>query len=306
LERCLASLDAQSAPIYEVIVVYREDDIETKTVLCNFAATASFPLIFAQPAIPGQVAALNAGLDVATGEIVAITDDDAMPRNDWLARIAEHFVKDPTLAGVGGRDFLHVDGKLVRGEERIVGKLRWFGRTVHGHHLGVGPARDVDYLKGVNMSYRKSAIQGQRFDTRLKGSGAQVHNELAFCLALRRAGMRLVYDPEIVVDHFTAARHDIDQRNSFNTEALANATHNETLALLEYMAPLQRVVFLIFAVCVGSKWSPGFAQAVRVKFLGMSYPFQRTYASLCGRWLGWCTWRRSSRQIRVTAGKRAN
>jgi glycosyltransferase involved in cell wall biosynthesis len=293
LERCLAALDAQTVRVHEVIVVYREDDIETEKVLRIFHANTSLTIVFAHPPIPGVVAAMNAGLDIATSDIIAITDDDAMPRKDWLEHIAAHFVADPTLAGVGGRDFLYVDGNLVSGQESVVGKLRWFGRTIHGHHLGVGGSREVDYLKGVNMSYRRASIKGFRFDTRLKGSGAQVHCEMAFCLALRRVGQRLVYDPKIIVDHFTAPRHDVDQR-TFNSEALTNATHNETLALLEYMSSLQRIAFLIWAVSVGSKWSPGLAQGVRLKLLGISHPLQRTRAALCGRWLGWCTWRQSN------------
>ena len=158
LKRCLASLAVQSVPIHEVVIVYRQGDFETAVAIAEFAAAASLPLVFAHPSTPGQIAALNAGLDRATGDIIAITDDDAMPRKDWLARIETHFLKDSTLAGVGGRDFLHIDGRLVGGEEKTVGKLQWFGRTIGAHHLGVGPARDVDILKGVNMSYRRTAI----------------------------------------------------------------------------------------------------------------------------------------------------
>jgi hypothetical protein len=47
-------------------------------------------------------------------------------------------------------------------------------RTLIGnHHLGVGEPREVDVLKGVNMSYRRTAIADIHFDERMRGTGAQ-------------------------------------------------------------------------------------------------------------------------------------
>ena len=96
--------------------------------------------------------------------------------------------------------------------------------TVSLYLLGLGLLlqREVDTLKGGNMSFRAAAVRGLRFDQRLRGPDAQVDCELAFSLALKRAGWALVYDPQIVVDHFQAPRHDIDQRDAFSAEALFN------------------------------------------------------------------------------------
>ena len=58
--------------------------------------------------VPGQVAALNAGLDKTQGEIIAITDDDAAPHVDWLERIEARYLADKAIGGVGGRDFLYI------------------------------------------------------------------------------------------------------------------------------------------------------------------------------------------------------
>ena len=75
-----------------------------------------------------------------------------------------------------------------------------------------GPPREVDVLKGANMSYRRQRHQGIGFDERLRGAGAQVHFEVALGLAVKRAGWRLIYDPAVAVDHYPAQRFDDDER----------------------------------------------------------------------------------------------
>ena len=94
------------------------------------------------------MSALNAGLAHCTGDVLAITDDDAAPRSHWLARIEGHFASDPKIGAVGGRDWIYHDGVVELGDSTVVGRILWFGRVVGNHHRGVGPARDVDLLKG--------------------------------------------------------------------------------------------------------------------------------------------------------------
>ena len=69
--------------------------------------------------------------------------------------------------------------ELAEGSRAVVGKLAWFGRLTGNHHLGVGGGREVDVLKGVNMSFRREAIADLRFDQRMRGSGAKVRQFLS-------------------------------------------------------------------------------------------------------------------------------
>ena len=112
----------------------------------------------------------------------------------------------------------------------------------------MGPVREVDVLKGVNMAYRRTAIKGMHFDERMRGTGAQVHFELAFTLPIKRAGWKIIFDPLVAVDHYLAVRFDEDQRYIFNDIAWSNTVHNETLVLLEHFAPMQRITFLLWAI----------------------------------------------------------
>lgn len=292
----MEALQKQTRPADEVVVIDRDTDTETLTFLEAFNPDLLPLRTLTLPDAGGVVAALNAGLDAAQGDIIAITDDDAAPHTDWLAQIEAHFLSDSSVGGVGGRDWVYHGTQLEDGAREVVGKVQWFGRVISEHHLGVGKAREVDLLKGVNMSFRQSAIANRRFDKRLLGKGAQPHNEVAFCLALRRAGWKLIYDPMVAVDHFRGQRFDEDQRDEFNDIAFFYWVHNETLILLEHLPSIRRAVFLVWAVLVGTREAPGFVQWLRFLPKEGALAGQKLLASLRGRWQGWWSWRQWIRE----------
>ncbi len=292
LLRCLKALTMQTKPPFEVLVVVRESDAETFAALADFNS-CSLPLKTLVVQEPGQVAALNTGLSRAQGEVIAITDDDAAPRPQWLERIDAHFSGDATIGGVGGKDIIHPQS-LVAGDapSAVVGQVQWFGRVIGRHHVGFGQPRPVSVLKGANMSYRQAAVDGHRFDTRLRGHGAQMHNDMAFSLAIKRAGWQLIYDPLVEVDHYPAQRFDEDQRDSFSYEACKNAVHNETLVLLDYLPWVQKVIFMVWALVVGTRDSFGLIQWLRFSLKGDGQASKQLAAAWQGRLMGSQTWGR--------------
>ncbi|AFZ16041.1 glycosyltransferase family 2 protein [Allocoleopsis franciscana] len=289
LAKCLEELQKQTRPADEVILVVRDTDTETWAFLEAFNL-GSLPLRTETVSITGVVAAMNTGLEVAKGDIIAFTDDDAGPHPDWLERIETYFLADDRVGGVGGRDWVYHGTELEDGAREVVGQVQWFGRVIGNHHIGVGEPREVDVLKGVNMSFRRTAIAGLRFDPRMRGTGAQVHFEVAFTLALRRAGWTLIYDPKVAVDHFRGQRFDEDKRDTFNDLAVTNAVHNETLILLEHFSWIQRTVFLVWAMLVGTRDAPGFLQWLRFSAKEGSLAGKKWLASIRGRWQGVLSW----------------
>ena len=290
LVRCLDALKQQIRQPNEVLVVVRDSDTDTRDRLNLYNAEA-LPIKTVTVTVPGQVAALNAGVDAANGDIISITDDDAAPRSHWLERIESHFLANDRVGGVGGRDWLYYGGTdRDDGISPVVGQVQWWGRVVGRHNLGAGQPREVEVLKGANMSYRKQAIAHLRFDSRLKGTGAQVHNDLAFSLAVKRAGWTLIYDPEADLDHYQAQRFDEDQRDQFNAIAFFNGVHNETIALLDYLPPLRRVVFMVWSVLVGTRKAFGFVQWLRFLPQEGTFAGEKWLLSMQGRWQGLQTW----------------
>ncbi|AOK55723.1 glycosyl transferase [Burkholderia stagnalis] len=259
LARCLQALQRQARAPDEVIVVARPEDDATHERLADPSVGGALPLQVVPVDVPGQVAALNKGLDSARGDIVAITDDDAAPRPDWLARVEAAFEADPRVGAVGGRDWVHEKGRVLDESRERVGQLTLSGKIVGNHHLGVGGAREVDMLKGANMSYRRAAIERLRFDTRLRGAGAQVHNDMAFSMRVQRDGWKLVYDPAIAVDHFPAERFDDDRRDAASLNAISNGAYNLHLILREHLPLVRREIAWWWWTLVGTRVYPGLA-----------------------------------------------
>ena len=258
IEKCLNALKNQTLPADEIVVVVRDTDTKTQAFLDGYDR-GDLPLVVALVTEPGGIAAYNRGLDTVTGEVVAVTDDDTMPHPEWLRRMRAHYDRDPLVGGVRGLDIQpQKDGE----PSEVVGRLQWWGRTIGKHHLGIGAAREVDFLKGANCSYRVAPLRAVGFDRRLLGTGAQVHFETIIGLAFRRAGWKLIYDPEVVLDHFPAVRFDYDQRAQYNPLSHYDAVHNGTLAVYEHFSPLNRVVFCLWAFGVGTKTEPALLMAL--------------------------------------------
>lgn len=289
LRKCLEGLERQSRMPDEVLLIVRDTDRETMDYMesrLHGESALSLPVRLELIDIPGQVAALNRGLDRSKGDIIAITDDDTVPRTDWLERIEKHFASDDTVGGVGGRDWVYHDGRLSDGSRMTVGKVQWYGRVIGNHHLGSGVPREVDVLKGANMSYRRRAVESIRFEKRLKGAGAQVHNDMGFSYAVKKAGWKLIYDPHVAVDHFPAVRFDNDARTGFNAESVYNSSYNETFVLTKEMSPLRKAVFITWSLVLGTSTYPGVAQYLRLLVQRRTYATVRYYSVLRGRWDG--------------------
>jgi glycosyltransferase involved in cell wall biosynthesis len=282
LQRCLIAVAQQTRRADQIVVVARRDDEPTRQALARLLASGhSLDVVLVDK--PGLVHALNSGLRAVACDLMAMTDDDAAPHRDWLERIEQTFRSGPRIAGAGGRDLIYGKEPL-RGDRRSdVGRVQWFGRVVGNHHLGCGPPRRVDVLKGVNSAYRVDALRTIGFDERLKGAGAQFHFELALGLSLLRDGWTLVYDPDILVDHYPAQRHDYNQREMFNSLAVSNEVFNETLALLEHLAPLRRAAFVAWSLLCGTRSYPGLFCTLVAVSRRRPHVFARLLATLRGR-----------------------
>jgi len=263
---CLAALATQTQPPDEVLLVLRPDDAATHAALA--AHPPALPWRVVPAPAPGVVAARNAGLAACRSDVVAFCDDDTCARPDWTARIAAHFARDPALGGLGGRDRCH-DGTGFDDRTRdIVGRIAWYGRAVGNHHLGHGPPRAVDFLKGANMSFRAVAIAGLRFDARLRGRAIQAHEDFAFSMAVRRAGWKLLYDPAVCVAHFA---HRADRARRTYVAGLGGADedyfdqcYNHALALWEDLSPAGRAAFGLWSPLIGTRARPGLIQVLRL------------------------------------------
>jgi glycosyltransferase involved in cell wall biosynthesis/SAM-dependent methyltransferase len=250
LVRCLASLIGQTRVPDEILVVYKEHDQNTRIAVEDSSIDhPNVPIKALSVKQNSVLAAENRGIAEASGDIFCFIDDDAEAHKDWIERILPHY-ENPTVGGVGGRDIL-VNLELPPHKKiRKVGVLTWYGKLYGGHHLGSDTPVDVNFLKGCNMSYRKSLIRP--IDARLLGEIA-FGFEMDIGLSIRELGYRLVYDPEILVDHHVVSTHSESRRkDNINPEVVFIANHNHTYLLLKYLQFPSNVIFLLYSGLVGA------------------------------------------------------
>jgi GT2 family glycosyltransferase len=265
LDRCITALTAQLRLPDELILAVRDVDDQTRAYLETLKVP--FPCRIATVTTPGLVAARKAGVAALQSDIVAMIDDDTVPAPDWLERICQHFEADDRVGAVGGRDRPAGPNAASDARQPVVGILQWSGRYVGNHHSGIGPARPVDLLKGANMSFRSTVVKKISFDDRLRGTGAQSCEDLAFSLAVRGAGWKILYDPEVLVDHYEGDREEIRHYAGMmpieDGNAFGDITYNWVVAIWDYFSPPRHFVYVVWQMLVGTRSRPGLVQALR-------------------------------------------
>jgi glycosyltransferase involved in cell wall biosynthesis len=290
LPKCLDALERMEVRADEVIVVTRDIDQETQAFLTEWIAGDPTRRRMTIVSKPGQLVAMEAGVTMSRGDIVAFTDDDAQPHTDWMKRILEHYERDPSVGGVGGRDLLWRNGVFMDGKAQRVGYIDWLGREVGDTYLDFPGVQEVDTFKGVNMSFRRQYI---RFDHNLLGTPTIWPSDVSITLGARKMGVKLICDPKILVDHYEFPRQKGDERKVISLEAYMKKSHNITYLILKYLPWYRWPIFLIYSFLIGQQNTPGLFYDL---LHGQKTRFDVLKASLQGKLLAFQTLRRWYKQ----------
>lgn len=176
----------------QLIVVDNGSTDETPAVLAAAAPNLPFGLEVVHEAKPGLAAARNAALAQARGDIIAWTDDDCIPAEDWLESLVRHFEEDPALDVLGGQVRLFNPSHYP-----MTVKLDAVPKVMEMQQF------PGDFLLGCNMAFRRSVpARIGKFDDRF-GAGAPLRaaEDTDFLHRALIAGCRIAYHPDVLLYH---------------------------------------------------------------------------------------------------------
>jgi len=194
----VASVQQQTLQPCEIIVCIDHNETlfqRCATYWADFAASAP-PIRVVQNKYDGHLgSARNTAAEIATGEILAFLDDDAVADKDWLAILTDPY-QDERIGAVGGRPIPVFE----------VGRPPWFpvqfdwvfGCAYDGLPTSRGP---LAHLIGANMSVRRTLLEW------VGGFHSDNHDDMDMCHRVARimSHEAVIYEPAATVRHFVSA-----------------------------------------------------------------------------------------------------
>jgi glucosyl-dolichyl phosphate glucuronosyltransferase len=193
--RAVASAQAQQPAPNEVILVVDHNP----ELLARLIAALPGVRVVPNAGERGSSEARNTGVALATGDLVAFLDDDAVAQPGWLAALTAHY-NDPEVMGVGGRT---APGWATNRPRWWPPEFDWvIGCAYTGREPGI-----VRNLHGGNDSFRRDVFANGGFPPQIARS-AQDRRPLSgeateFCIRASKAWPRrvFIYDDRAVITH---------------------------------------------------------------------------------------------------------
>jgi glycosyltransferase involved in cell wall biosynthesis len=189
-ERAIASVLNQEAPFpFELIVV-------SATPLPHSEAIPGTSVRNVVEANRNPATRRNRAVSVASGEVLAFIDDDAMADPRWLATAVAYLDGHPDVLALGGPDPAPADSPVAELFSDTLLATQWIGSGVAAHEgrRGVFDLTRASDIALVNLFVRKSAFSG--FDEAI----GYIGEDTALLRELMYRG-RVVYHQDVVVYH---------------------------------------------------------------------------------------------------------
>lgn len=287
LDRQLRSIGRLDYPKFEAIVIDNAPRTSATQRLCERFPIARYVV---EPR-RGLNYARNTGWQLAQGDIVAYTHDDACVDPNWLTALSQNYI-DPSVHCVTGVTFpLELATASQELFERAGGLSRGFDRRIckPGTWNAFFPLDAGRYGTGANLSLRRSTLQQLKgFDVALdEGSLARTAGDLdIMARVLRDANGSIVYEPRAICWHQHVRtsgelrRHAYDTGYGFAAYAMKHANDLEVGNLALQM--------------LRQRLSENLHQALRTR---NPQTLSLLLLELAGGLLGWRAYRRSLRKV---------
>jgi len=207
---CCQGLTELEYPDFEVIFVNDGSNDATGNIVSEYG----FRVITVENG--GLSCARNIGMDAATGDIVAYTDDDTRPDPHWLTYLAATFM-NTEYAGVGGPNIAPTGDGFIAD---CVASAP--GGPVHV----LQSDQEAEHIPGCNMAFWRDCLQEiGGFDEQFRAAG----DDVDLCWRIQERGWKLGFSPAAMVWHH--------RRNSFRAYWRQQKGYGKAEALLESKWP---------------------------------------------------------------------
>jgi glycosyltransferase involved in cell wall biosynthesis len=205
LRSCLASLTRLRTPPQEIVVVDNGSRART-----TYEVAKEFPVRYLAEPTPGKNRALNRGIRDATGEIIALTDDDCTVDPGWLDCVGNSFDDPLVMAMTGYVGPLHLETRAQYLFEAHGGFQRYSERRVFDGASTSPVMIAAAAGAGANCFFRRSVFNEIGLLAEDLGPGTptlSAEDKYAF-FRVAEAGYRIIFDPERIVWHRHRRTHE--------------------------------------------------------------------------------------------------
>ena len=241
--QCLLSILHLADGSFEVLVVDDGSSDETTELLSRFENIR----VEHNPKNLGFLRTANAGAKAAKGKFLVFLNNDARLVSGSLSAALDLFENEKNCGAMGAR-VVHVNGGLQEAGCMIYqngitnGYLRYYSEN---DPLALYQ-RDVDYCSGVfTIVERRQFLALGGFD---EIYAPAYFEETDLSMRLRKVGLRFIYNPRLLVDHFefgssakaSTARQKIEDRRKIFLDRWQNTLREQKFLALEQKATIER------------------------------------------------------------------
>jgi GT2 family glycosyltransferase len=184
-----------------MVIVDNGSEDDTQSVIERFRPQFTQELLTYFEPRAGLGNARNRGWTTATGDIIAFTDDDCYPTEDFLEAVTRCFEEDDRLGFVGGRILLYdeTDYRITIQEK------------MSRQEIAPGEFIPAGLIQGANFACRRSALESIGGFDGIFGVGSLFACEEIDVLARMSArGWHGAFDPRPVVYHHHGRKTQIE------------------------------------------------------------------------------------------------
>lgn len=238
IEPCISSILNNTYRDLELLIIDQSNDGKTEEVVKKHMDIDK-RIEYIHLNTEGKSKAVNLGIKRSSGDIVTMTDDDCVVKNDWIENIVEAFQKNPDVAVVCGS---------VLDDTALVGKKR-ARRLIKDRELSGRLSKLFFIADGANISVKKSIFKITKgFDIFLgPGTPLLSSEDQDFAYRVLKAGFRILCVKKIIVTHYLSSHvknfHDL-------TSSIRGTTISLAAWLFKHIRCLDPIAALILFVVV--------------------------------------------------------